>query len=243
MEKLGRLERIDARTVWTHEAHHFTPWLHQNIGLLAEALGVEIEATWSEVAVGDFAIDLVGKTVPNGRLVIAENQRFTNRPWACGPAADVHRGARRGDHRLVPGSRDRSNRVRKIAGSMSAQLRRPTCSITNRSSRSTGTLPRRGVACARGRVFRFFPVVQVTGRRNDIGRPRSIRSRDLPRFCPGWAPGSVTDGDRRLHLLGAASILRSDPGLPWMRTPGDPVMDRPRRDQGTRSVPRYVTGG
>lgn len=71
---LGRLLRIDAREVWTHEAHDFTPWLHANIGLLAEALGFDIEATGREVAVGAFSVDVVGRTTPGGRPVIVENQ-------------------------------------------------------------------------------------------------------------------------------------------------------------------------
>ncbi|MBI3751481.1 MAG: DUF4268 domain-containing protein [Chloroflexi bacterium] len=74
MPKLGRLQRVDAKDVWKHEAHDFTPWLHTNIGLLGEALGFDIEATASEVAVGDFAVDIVGKTVPDGRIVVVENQ-------------------------------------------------------------------------------------------------------------------------------------------------------------------------
>lgn len=72
--KLGRLARIDARSVWLHEAHEFTPWLHANIGLLAEALGVDIEATSTEAPVGDFAVDIVGRTIPDGHVVIIENQ-------------------------------------------------------------------------------------------------------------------------------------------------------------------------
>jgi hypothetical protein len=77
MLKLGRLLRIDAREVWTHEALDFTPWLHANISLLAEALGFDIEATGREVAVGDFSVDVVGKTTPGGRAVIVENQLAT----------------------------------------------------------------------------------------------------------------------------------------------------------------------
>ena len=71
---LGRLARIDARSVWAHEAHEFTPWLHANINLLADALGVDIEATSMEAPVGDFAVDIVGRTVPDGHVVIVENQ-------------------------------------------------------------------------------------------------------------------------------------------------------------------------
>ena len=70
---LGRLSRIDARAVWAHEAHGFTPWLRQNIALLGEALGLEVEVE-SEVAVGAFAVDLAGKELATGRPLIIENQ-------------------------------------------------------------------------------------------------------------------------------------------------------------------------
>ena len=72
--KLGRLNRVDARDIWKHEAHGFTPWLFRHIDLLAEALGVDIEVTASEVAVGSFAVDIVGRTTPGGQIVIVENQ-------------------------------------------------------------------------------------------------------------------------------------------------------------------------
>jgi hypothetical protein len=74
MPILGRLQVVEVKEVWRHEAHDFTPWLHANIGVLGEALGFDIEATASEVSVGDFAVDIVGKTVPEGRVIIVENQ-------------------------------------------------------------------------------------------------------------------------------------------------------------------------
>ncbi len=74
MTTLGRLTRIDAREVWIHEAHDFTPWLYANLALLADALGIDIEPIASEVRVGDFAVDIVGRTNPGGRSVIVENQ-------------------------------------------------------------------------------------------------------------------------------------------------------------------------
>ena len=71
---LGKLERIDARTVWKYEAHNFTPWLQEHVGLLAEALGIEIESVEREVGVGDFNVDLVGRVVGGDRPIIIENQ-------------------------------------------------------------------------------------------------------------------------------------------------------------------------
>ena len=58
---LGRLVRIDAREVWKHEALSFTPWLRDNIGLLGEALGLDLEVA-AEVSVGAFSVDLPART-------------------------------------------------------------------------------------------------------------------------------------------------------------------------------------
>jgi hypothetical protein len=71
--KLGRLQRVEAREVWTHEALSFTPWLRANIGLLGEALGLDLEVE-AEVAVGSFSVDLAGKDLGSGRPLIVENQ-------------------------------------------------------------------------------------------------------------------------------------------------------------------------
>lgn len=73
---LGRLQPVEVRAVWHHEAADFTPWLAQaeNIALLAEALHlgeVEIEATEREV--GRFSADIIARDEA-GALVLIENQ-------------------------------------------------------------------------------------------------------------------------------------------------------------------------
>src|SRR5205809_2535659 len=73
-QSLGRLTRVDPRTVWIHEAQQFTPWLAKNLALLNEALGLEIELAGTEKAVGDFAVDIYGREVGSGNEVIIENQ-------------------------------------------------------------------------------------------------------------------------------------------------------------------------
>jgi hypothetical protein len=70
---LARLERIDPRSVWAHEALGFTRWLVANLDALSEAMGLEIEAD-AEVDVGAFSVDLAGKDLGSGRPVIIENQ-------------------------------------------------------------------------------------------------------------------------------------------------------------------------
>ena len=73
--ELGILERISARSVWKHEAHQFTPWLRQNIHLLGEALGLEIEEDiQQEVAVGLFSADLLGSELGSKAKILIENQ-------------------------------------------------------------------------------------------------------------------------------------------------------------------------
>ena len=42
MANLGRLQALDPRSVWSHEAHDFTPWLLENEDALAEALGIDL---------------------------------------------------------------------------------------------------------------------------------------------------------------------------------------------------------
>lgn len=75
-KKLGRLQKVDLRTYWTHEAHNFTPWLalEENIALLTEAIGIDgLEVERTEQPVGVFCADIVCRDRQN-RWVVIENQ-------------------------------------------------------------------------------------------------------------------------------------------------------------------------
>ena len=74
VQKLGRLEPVDPRSIWSHEALHFTPWLAQNADRLAEALGIELEFEATEHPVGGYSLDIIGKDQTNGVVLIVENQ-------------------------------------------------------------------------------------------------------------------------------------------------------------------------
>lgn len=72
---LGRLERVNLRAAWKHEAGEFTPWLAQdeNLQLLAEALGLpELELVATEHPVGEFKVDIL--CTDDAGKVIVENQ-------------------------------------------------------------------------------------------------------------------------------------------------------------------------
>ena len=63
-------------TLWDHEARDFTPWLAENIGLLGEALQMDLdpESVQTEVPVGPFFLDVLAKDVGRGLKVVIENQ-------------------------------------------------------------------------------------------------------------------------------------------------------------------------
>jgi hypothetical protein len=69
----GTLERVSARAGWPHEAHEFTPWLAENVGLLGEALGLSLELQAREHKVGRYSLDLL-LSDSEERTVIVENQ-------------------------------------------------------------------------------------------------------------------------------------------------------------------------
>ena len=74
--KLGILNRVDLKEFWKDEAREFTPWLsrEENLSLLADTLGLELELVDTEVSVGNFNADIVAKDVLGDRNVIIENQ-------------------------------------------------------------------------------------------------------------------------------------------------------------------------
>lgn len=73
---LGRLERVELRAAWASESGDFTPWLAQpeNIRLLGEAIGIELEVEAEEKYVGPFRADILCKDLANGNWVLIENQ-------------------------------------------------------------------------------------------------------------------------------------------------------------------------
>ena len=73
---LGRLEKIDLRRIWKSEAQDFTPWLakEENITLLSDTLGLELEVEAEEKEVGPFRADILCKDVGRESWVLIENQ-------------------------------------------------------------------------------------------------------------------------------------------------------------------------
>ncbi|MCB0200845.1 MAG: DUF4268 domain-containing protein [Anaerolineae bacterium] len=75
-DNLGRLEPVDPREVWSSEAADFTPWLarKENLALLGDVIGLELEPQATEQSVGPYRADIVCQDTATGSLVLIENQ-------------------------------------------------------------------------------------------------------------------------------------------------------------------------
>lgn len=73
---LGRLIRVELRDIWLSESSDFTPWLarEENLAVLGETLGLDLELEAQEKSVGPFRADILCKDVGSNNWVLVENQ-------------------------------------------------------------------------------------------------------------------------------------------------------------------------
>ena len=73
---LGRLEQVNLRDIWSTEDGDFTPWLAEedNLRLLGDAIGIDLELEAKEKSVGPFYADILCKDTVDSTWVIIENQ-------------------------------------------------------------------------------------------------------------------------------------------------------------------------
>ena len=74
MPDFAKLENVDLREAWSHEAHDFTPWLAHNLDRLSEVISIPLELEDSEVRVDQFSADILARNAADGSLVLIENQ-------------------------------------------------------------------------------------------------------------------------------------------------------------------------
>ena len=73
---LGQIKKLNVRKIWASEAAHFTPWLanEENIVILGQSLGLELEVEQIEAKVGPYSADILAKDIGTGKYVVIENQ-------------------------------------------------------------------------------------------------------------------------------------------------------------------------
>ena len=74
--QLFKLEKVDLREVWKHEALDFTNWLAkpENLELLSDEIGIDISLIQTEASVGNFNVDILAEEENSGRKIVIENQ-------------------------------------------------------------------------------------------------------------------------------------------------------------------------
>ena len=68
------LTPVNIRDVWPDEAADFTPWLGDNLHLLGQALGLDLELVETEAPTGAFPLDVLATDTGRRCTVIIENQ-------------------------------------------------------------------------------------------------------------------------------------------------------------------------
>lgn len=74
MTKIGVLRDVSPRDAWSHEAMDFTPWLADNLSILGQELGIQLEFESKETSVGGYFADIVARCPQDDRVVLIENQ-------------------------------------------------------------------------------------------------------------------------------------------------------------------------
>jgi hypothetical protein len=114
MKNLGKFQRVQLREFWPDEAKDFTPWLakEENIEILSNTIDMDIEVEDTEVYIGNYKADIVGRDISNNQKVIIENQLEKSNHdhlgklityasgigasviiWICNSVTDEHRQA------------------------------------------------------------------------------------------------------------------------------------------------------
>ena len=73
-QALGTIEKVALREIWERESANFTPWLAENMELLGDALGLDLEVIEQEASVGTFSLDIRAQESGTERAVVIENQ-------------------------------------------------------------------------------------------------------------------------------------------------------------------------
>ena len=77
MVEFGELVTVDPGQAWSHEEHHFTPWLVQqeNLDKLSEETGLPyLELVGREMREGSLRADIIARSIDDNRVVLVENQ-------------------------------------------------------------------------------------------------------------------------------------------------------------------------
>ena len=70
---IGKIERVELRDIWRHEAYDFTTWLEENIDILNDTINFSLVSADREQRAGSFSVDILAED-DSGNTIIIENQ-------------------------------------------------------------------------------------------------------------------------------------------------------------------------
>lgn len=70
---IGKVERVELRNVWKHEARDFTTWLANNLEVFSDIINFPLTLVETEKSVGSFNVDILAED-DYGNSIIIENQ-------------------------------------------------------------------------------------------------------------------------------------------------------------------------
>ena len=83
---LGKLERVDLRDIWGHEASGFTSWLarDENLAELGQVMGMKLELVGQERDIEPFRADILCRDALTKNYVIIKSQLENTNPLTSG---------------------------------------------------------------------------------------------------------------------------------------------------------------
>ena len=72
--QIGTIVHVPPRQIWRYEQDDFTPWLYDNLPLLGQAVGMDLEPVCKECLAVNFWLDILAKDAQTGAKVAIENQ-------------------------------------------------------------------------------------------------------------------------------------------------------------------------
>jgi len=76
MWEISKLVKADEllKQIWPHEARDFTKWLSENLDLLGQEIGIDLELREVEHRIGKYRLDILAHDINDDRIVAIENQ-------------------------------------------------------------------------------------------------------------------------------------------------------------------------
>lgn len=73
---LGKLKKVELRTIWKNEEYDFSKWMSEqkNLQLLSDEIGVQLVIKDTEVSVGRYSVDLLATEDGTDNIAVIENQ-------------------------------------------------------------------------------------------------------------------------------------------------------------------------